>query len=83
MAKVQAVLPLRGFRMSQSRVLLADDNPAILEKAASTLASEFFVVAAVHNGQEAWDADVPNWILMSSYWTYRYPFGMGSRLPHV
>ncbi len=42
--------------MSQARALLADDNPAILEKAASTLASEFDVVAAVHNGQEAWDA---------------------------
>ena len=42
--------------MSKARVLLADDNPAILEKAASTLASEFDVVAAVHNGQEALDA---------------------------
>ena len=47
---------LRGIRMSKARVLLADDNPAILEKAASTLASEFDVVAAVHNGQEALDA---------------------------
>jgi two-component system nitrate/nitrite response regulator NarL len=42
--------------MSKARVLLADDNPAILENAASTLASEFDVVAAVHNGQEALDA---------------------------
>jgi DNA-binding NarL/FixJ family response regulator len=42
--------------MSKARVLLADDNPAMLEKAASTLASEFDVVAAVHNGQEALDA---------------------------
>ena len=42
--------------MSKARVLLADDNPAILEKAASTLASEFDVVGAVHNGQEALDA---------------------------
>jgi PleD family two-component response regulator len=55
-AKVQAVLPLRGLLMSQARALLADDNPAILEKVASTLASKFDVVAAVHNGQEAWDA---------------------------
>jgi CheY-like chemotaxis protein len=42
--------------MSKARVLLADDNPAILDKAAATLASEFDVVAAVHNGQEALDA---------------------------
>ena len=55
-AKVQAVLPLRGLLMSQARALLADDNPAILEKVASRLASKFDVVAAVHNGQEAWDA---------------------------
>ena len=55
-ASVQAVLQLRGILMSKARVLLADDNPAILEKAASTLASEFDVVAAVHNGQEALDA---------------------------
>jgi hypothetical protein len=31
--KVQAVLPLRGLLMSKARLLLADDNPAILEKA--------------------------------------------------
>jgi CheY-like chemotaxis protein len=55
-AKVQPVLQLRGLFMSKSRVLLADDNPAMLEKAASTLASEFDVVAAVHNGQEALEA---------------------------
>jgi len=55
-ASVQAVLQLRGILMSKARVLLADDNPAMLEKAASTLASEFDVVAAVHNGQEAVDA---------------------------
>jgi len=55
-AKVQTVLQLRGILMSKARVLLADDNPAMLEKAASTLASEFDVVAAVHNGQEALDA---------------------------
>ena len=55
-ARVKAVLQLRGLLMSKARVLLADDNPAILEKAASTLASEFDVVAAVHNGQEALDA---------------------------
>jgi CheY-like chemotaxis protein len=42
--------------MSKARLLVADDNPAILEKAASTLASEFDVVAAVHNRQDALDA---------------------------
>ena len=42
--------------MSKARVLLADDNPAILEKVVSTLATDFDVVAAVHNGQEALDA---------------------------
>ena len=42
--------------MSKARVLLADDNPAMLEKVASTLASDFDVVGAVHNGQEALDA---------------------------
>lgn len=42
--------------MPKARVLLADDNVAMLEEIASTLASEFDVVGAVHNGQEALDA---------------------------
>jgi CheY-like chemotaxis protein len=42
--------------MSKARVLLADDNPAMLEQVASTLASDFDVVATVHNGLEALDA---------------------------
>ena len=42
--------------MSKARVLLADDNQAMLEIVASTLAPDFDVVAAVHNGQEALDA---------------------------
>jgi DNA-binding NarL/FixJ family response regulator len=53
----QAAFPIeRGLCMSKARVLLADDNPAMLEKVASTLASDFDVVGAVHNGQEALDA---------------------------
>jgi DNA-binding NarL/FixJ family response regulator len=42
--------------MSKARVLLADDNQAMLEEVASTLATDFEVVGAVHNGQEALDA---------------------------
>jgi CheY-like chemotaxis protein len=42
--------------MSKARVLLADDNQAMLEIVASMLASDFDVVAAVHNGQEALEA---------------------------
>jgi DNA-binding NarL/FixJ family response regulator len=42
--------------MSKARVLLADDNQAMLDEVASTLASDFDVVGAVHNGQEALDA---------------------------
>jgi DNA-binding NarL/FixJ family response regulator len=42
--------------MFKARVLLADDNPAMLEQIACTLASDFEVVGTVHNGQEALDA---------------------------
>jgi DNA-binding NarL/FixJ family response regulator len=42
--------------MAKARVLLADDNQAMLDAVASTLASDFEVVGAVHNGQEALDA---------------------------
>jgi DNA-binding NarL/FixJ family response regulator len=42
--------------MSKARVLVADDNQAMLKIVASTLASDFDIVAAVHNGQEALDA---------------------------
>jgi len=42
--------------MSKARVLVADDNQAMLEIVASTLAPDFDIVAAVHNGQEALDA---------------------------
>ena len=68
--------------MSKARVLLADDNPAILEKAASTLASEFDVVALYTMARRYWML-LPNWILMSLSWTYQCPFWMGSRLQHV
>ena len=42
--------------MSKARVLVADDNQAMLEIVASTLAPDFDIVAAVHNGEEALDA---------------------------
>jgi CheY-like chemotaxis protein len=54
-AKVQAVLPLRGLLMSQARALLADDNPAILEKVASRLASEFDDVVVLDISIPVWD----------------------------
>ena len=38
------------------RVLLADDQPNVLETACSLLSDEFEIVAAVGNGQEAVDA---------------------------
>jgi DNA-binding NarL/FixJ family response regulator len=46
----------RKLAMSKARVLVADDNPAMLEQVACTLASDFDVVGAVHNGQEALEA---------------------------
>jgi DNA-binding NarL/FixJ family response regulator len=42
--------------MSRARIVLADDNESMLERAASLLAAEFDVVAKVHDGQEAVDA---------------------------
>jgi CheY-like chemotaxis protein len=41
--------------MSQARALLADDNPAILEKVASRLASEFDDVVVLDISIPVWD----------------------------
>jgi len=42
--------------MNRARVVLADDNDSMLERAASLLEAEFEVVAKVHDGQAAVDA---------------------------
>lgn len=44
--------------MNRARVVLADDNDSMLERAASLLETEFEVVAKVHDGQAAVDAIV-------------------------
>ena len=44
--------------MNRARVVLADDNESMLERAASLLETEFEVVAKVHDGQAAVDAIV-------------------------
>ncbi len=39
--------------MSKPRLLIADDNPLVLEQVAATLAAQFDVVVRAVNGQEA------------------------------
>ena len=43
--------------MKRPRIVLADDNPAILESVRQLLAADFDVVATVSDGQAALDAD--------------------------
>ena len=42
--------------MPQTRVLIADDHPAMLEEVRRSLDGDFAVVGAVENGQDALDS---------------------------
>ena len=51
-------MPLADPSLTKPRVLVADDNPAMLEMVVSLLAPDFEVVGAVNNGRAALEAAV-------------------------
>jgi DNA-binding NarL/FixJ family response regulator len=58
MAAKGGIVPSRNPGLTKPRVLVADDNPAMLEAVVSLLASDFEVVGAVNDGRSAIEAAV-------------------------
>jgi DNA-binding NarL/FixJ family response regulator len=57
-AREGEVIPLGNRAFAKPRILIADDNPAMLETLVSLLARDFEIVGAVDNGRAALEAAV-------------------------